>query len=194
MMEYFKEDIKRYFTVSEIAHGISGWKMIKKVLLTEPLWMILLYRYGRWLHMCINIKIVRFFLKIPYCFFARVLEILLGISIPWNADIGKGFYIGHYGGIWIGPVKMGEKCNISQEVTIGLGGTGDNRGIPEIGDRVWIGPGAKIFGKIRIGNGVAIGANAVVSKNLPDNALVVGNPPRIINYEGSAGLLDIQAE
>ena len=89
---------------------------------------------------------------------------------------------------------QGEYCNISQQVVIGLGGKGDFRGIPEIGDRVYIGPGAKIFGKISIGNNVAIGANAVVSKSIPDNAVVVGNPGRIVGYEGSGSLIELQDE
>ena len=69
-------------------------------------------------------------------------------------------------------------------MTIGHGGRGtDQYGVPKIGDYVWIGPGAKIFGKIRIGNNVSIGANAVVSKDIPDNAIVVGNPERIVGYQ-----------
>ena len=57
--------------------------------------------------------------------------------------------------------------------------------IPVIGDRVYLGAGAKIFGGIRIGNDVAIGANAVVTKALPDNAVAVGVPAQMISYEGS---------
>ncbi|WP_202807026.1 serine O-acetyltransferase [Planktothrix agardhii] len=70
-------------------------------------------------------------------------------------------------------------------MTIGVGGRGEKSGCPVIGDQVFIGPGAKIFGKIRIGNDVAIGANAVVTKDLPDNAVAMGIPAKIISYEGS---------
>jgi serine O-acetyltransferase len=58
-------------------------------------------------------------------------------------------------------------------------------GCPKIGDRVFIGPGAKIFGAITIGNDVAIGANAVVTKNLPDEAVAVGIPAKVVNLNGS---------
>jgi serine O-acetyltransferase len=80
---------------------------------------------------------------------------------------------------------MGEYCNLSQGVTIGVGGRGENSGCPKLGDRVFIGPGAKILGSISIGNDVAIGANAVVTKDLPDNAVAVGVPAKIISYKGS---------
>ena len=54
--------------------------------------------------------------------------------------------------------------------------------VPHIGDNVFIGAGAKILGDIKIGNNVKIGANAVVTKDVPDNCTVVGNPAVIINH------------
>ncbi len=97
-----------------------------------------------------------------------------GIQIPRTVEIGEGFYIGHSGGITIsGAAKFGNNVNISQQVTVGVSGKGEKRGVPIIGDNVYIAPGAKIFGKIKIGNNVKIGANAVVYKNIPDNAIVV---------------------
>jgi len=114
----------------------------------------------------------------------KILGLFLGIQIHLRAKIGKGFYIGHYGEIFIGAIEMGKYCNVSQQVSIGHGGRGtDRHGVPKIGEYVYIGPGAKLFGKIRIGNNVSIGANAVVSKDIPDNAIVVGNPGRIVGYQ-----------
>ena len=57
-------------------------------------------------------------------------------------------------------------------------------GIPIIGDNVFVGVGAVVVGKIKIGNNVQIGANAVVTKDVPDNAIVVGNPAYIIRLNG----------
>ncbi len=97
-----------------------------------------------------------------------------GISLSRSTEIGEGFYIGHYGGIFIaGDVKIGKNVNISQDVTIGLSGKGNKKGCPVIGDNVYIAPGAKLFGKIYIGNNVKIGANAVVYKDVPDDSIVV---------------------
>lgn len=55
---------------------------------------------------------------------------------------------------------------------------------------MYIGPGAKMFGSIKIGNNVAIGANCVVTKDIPDNAVVVGIPGKVISYEGSNGYVN----
>ena len=124
----------------------------------------------------------------PLCtVLSKVSEILTGIQIPFSAQIGPGFYIGHFGNIIIGTdTVIGENCNISQGVTIGQGGRGGIQKTPIIGSRVYIGPGAKLFGDIRIGDDVAIGANSVVTKDLPANAVAVGVPAQIINYNSSS--------
>ena len=110
----------------------------------------------------------------------------LGISLYPGTKIGKGFYIGHFGTIIInGEVSIGQNCNISQGVTIGIAGREDNRGTPTIGDNVYIGPGAKIFGNITIGNNVGVGANAVVSKDVHDGSVVGGIPAKVLSTKGS---------
>ena len=114
-----------------------------------------------------------------------------GIQIPWSVKIGKGFYIGHYGEIVInGGVIIGQNVNISQGVTIGQANRGRHKGVPTIGNEVYIGPGAKIIGNITIGNNVAIGANAVVTNDIPDNACVGGVPARIISMDGAEGYVN----
>ncbi len=76
--------------------------------------------------------------------------------------------------------EIGKNCTILQNVTIGW----NKDGCPKIGDDVYIGAGAIIIGNIIIGNNVKIGAGTVVTKNVPDNCTVVGNPARIIKrYE-----------
>jgi serine O-acetyltransferase len=111
----------------------------------------------------------------------------LGISIPYGADIGKGFFIGHFGGIVINEdVKIGRNCNISHGVTIGRSNRGLRKGCPVIGDNVFIGAGAKLFGLITIGNNVAIGANCVVTKDVPNNAVVAGVAGSVISMSGAS--------
>ena len=115
----------------------------------------------------------------------------LGISIPYNTNIGSGFYIGHFGGIVVNEQSViGRDCNISQGVTLGEANRGRNKGCPTLGDRVYIGPGAKIVGAVKIGNDVAIGANCVVTKDVPDSAVVVGVPGRVISSGGSEGYVN----
>lgn len=119
------------------------------------------------------------------------LSIKYGISIPRTTQIGPGFYIGHFGGIVVhGSCRIGRDCNISQGVTLGQTNRGPKMGVPVIGDRVYIGPGAKVLGGVRIGSDVAIGANAVVVDDVPDHAVVVGVPARVVSYAGSVGYVN----
>jgi serine acetyltransferase/GT2 family glycosyltransferase len=113
-------------------------------------------------------------------------RVIYGIDIPYNTDIGEGLYIGHYGGIVVShEAKIGRNCNINHDVTIGAAYGGKHPGTPVIGDRVYLGPGSRIIGGITIGDNVAVGANAVVTSNVEDNAVVAGVPARVISHNGS---------
>lgn len=101
------------------------------------------------------------------------------IDIGTQTQIGKGFYIGH--GMCIVIHKntiIGSNVNISQFVNIGT----NNDKAAVIGDNVYIGPHVSIVGDVKIGNNVTIGTGAVVVKDIPDNATVVGVPAVVINY------------
>jgi len=104
------------------------------------------------------------------------------------ADVGPGLYLPHPVGIVIGSgVRIGRNCHILQGVTLGGAGgksRADGTTQPRVGDNVLIGAGAKILGPVDIGNGVRIGANAVVTRDLPDNCTAVGIPARILPVHG----------
>ncbi|MDJ0681888.1 MAG: serine O-acetyltransferase [Xenococcaceae cyanobacterium MO_167.B52] len=156
------------------------------ILSKEGLWALAEYRFNHWIHYHFHVPILRQFLIILGVICHKLIMLITGIELPKQAEIGSGLYIAHMGCIVLHPnVELGDNCTISQDVTIGLGGRGDKLGSPKIGDRVYIAPGAKIFGKITIGNDVAIGANAVVTKDLPDKAVAAGVPAKIISYKGS---------
>jgi serine O-acetyltransferase len=179
MLENFRADIDRYVVLKK-----KRWLIL---LLTEQgLWALAEYRFSSWRHNSVHIPLIRQALHLVGLVWHKLVEIITGISIPYSVKIGKGLYIGHFGGIYINEdVVIGENCNLSQGVTIGVGGRGEDSGCPKIGDRVFIGPGAKLFGAITVGNDVAIGANAVVIKNLPDTCVAVGIPAQVINFNGS---------
>ncbi len=114
-----------------------------------------------------------------------------GIIISHDTKIDSGFYIGHFGGIIINPhIIIGKNCNIPPGVILGQANRGSKEGCPVTGDNVFIGPGAKIIGLIRVGNNAAIGANCVVTRDIPDNAVVIGIPGQIISYNGSEGYIN----
>ena len=126
----------------------------------------------------------------PVYFITRIIlrhyQYKFGIFIPYNTEIGEGFYIGHCGGIVVSSaVKIGKNCNINHNVTIGTKYGGKNPGNPIIKNNVYIGPGAKIIGGITVGNNVAVGANCVVTRDIPEDAVVVGIPGKIITYHGA---------
>ena len=114
-------------------------------------------------------------------FLSNVSRFFTGIEIHPAAKIGSGFFIDHGMGVVIGETaEIGNDCLLYQGVT--LGGTGKEKGKrhPTLGHNVVVGAGAKILGPMRIGNYVKIGANSVVLKPVPDYAIVVGVPGRII--------------
>ena len=136
---------------------------------------VAVYRLGQWLSG--QPVVLRLFLEPAFLLLQLLIHICWGIELPRAARIGPGLYIGHFGGITISrDARIGSNCNLSQNVTIGVAGTGVKRGAPTIGDNVYIAPGARIFGRIRVGNNVQIGANAVVHADIPDNADVVLDP------------------
>jgi serine O-acetyltransferase len=160
---------------------------------SEAIWATAVYRFGQYLEQEAP-TVVRILLRFPYSILQRLIEWLVGINLPPKAQIGPGLYIAHYGGIWINPhVKMGENCNIAPHVTIGIAGS-TNRGAPIIGDRVWIGPKATVNGPLHIGSGAVISPNSLVVTHVPENAVVIGVPAKIMSYTGSAKLINVPLE
>lgn len=107
-----------------------------------------------------------------------------GIQIPLNTKIGEGVLFCHFSCIvFAEQVVVGKYCSIHQGVTIGRVFAGEKAGTPIIGDHVIIYPGAKVIGKIHIGNNVIIGANATVINDIPDNCVVVGTPARVVSTD-----------
>lgn len=181
----------RFLVLSDL-YRITG--TAKRHLLSAFLYRGESFRYNFWLRTSAYTKshrLLRYTLYPMARFALGHLTYKFGISIPATTRIGSGFYIGHFGGIVVSQkARIGRNCNISQGVTIGRTNRGASKGYPTLGDNIYIGPGAVIAGNVRIGNNVAIGANCVVTKDVPDNAVVAGVPGRIISWEGSTGYVN----
>ncbi len=168
-----KSDLHRYYGQTSLTHFLRGYFLVPG------------FRFMFWFRFATATHKYKIVGWIPWLFL-RHYSYLFGIDIPRGCNIGKGFYIGHFSSIVISPAAtIGNNCNISQGVTIGISGRGEKRGAATIGDGVYIGPGAKIVGKVTIGDNVAIGANAVVTKDIPKGAVVAGIPAQIISHKGS---------
>lgn len=166
--------------------GKVGAVPFLKLIWTNPC-----FRYSFWLRTCAFFEQSEMWSHGVFVIIARNIFFLryaykYGISIPYSTKIGSGFVIGHFGGIVVSDrAVVGKNCTIAHGVTVGKANRGKNKGYPTIGDNVYIGPGAKIVGKVRVGNNVAIGANCVVTRDVPDNAVVAGVPGEVISYNGS---------
>ena len=170
-MNKFAADIARYK-----AKGAGG----KELWLNPAVWAIAFYRLGNWL----NVRRPPWPIRIPVKLFFFVgnkfCEVFMEMCIDAQATIGEGLCINHIGGVHINPqVVIGKNCDIAHRVTIGASAMG-RLGAPVIGDDVYIGTGATIVGKIRIGSGAKIAANTLVMSNVPEGATVMGVPGRIV--------------
>jgi serine O-acetyltransferase len=109
----------------------------------------------------------------------RRLSVKLSFSIPPNV-FGPGLAIVHYGTIVINEnARVGANCRI--HVCTNVGASGGTSGAPQLGDNVYLAPGAKIIGDIRVPSNTAVGANAVVNKSFSEeNTLIAGVPAKVI--------------
>ena len=130
-------------------------------------------------------KMIRYY----YSYLLYRKGIKLGFSIPINV-FDAGLNIAHYGTIVVnGRAKIGVNCRIHACTNIGMAAGNDRNAVPIIGNNVYIGPGAKIYGEIQIADNIAIGANSVVNKSfLTPNVTIAGAPAHAISNKGSEGL------
>jgi serine O-acetyltransferase len=130
------------------------------------------YRAARWAHLHKLHTLARLI--------SGISELMFHCYLPASAQIGRGFEVGYRG---CGVVVHARAC-LAENVFMGpgaiIGGRSQHPGVPQIGRNVYIAPGAKVLGEIVVGDGVVIGANAVVIESVPDNCIVAGVPAKII--------------
>jgi serine O-acetyltransferase len=144
----------------------------------QGFWVMLVYRFGRWRY-GIRPAPLRKVLSFMYKALFKFVQIITGIELPCEAEVGSGFVIDHFGGIIVsGYAKFGDNCRIRNGVTIGLRRI-DEKAAPVIGHNVDIGAGAKLLGPITIGDNAIIGANAVVLCDVPAGSIAVGVPATV---------------
>jgi serine O-acetyltransferase len=114
-----------------------------------------------------------------------------GFDISPATCIGPGLYIGHFGGVVISPYAvLGANINIAHGVTIGATSRGKRLGAPTLEDRVWVGAHAIIVGKVTIGRNALIAPGAYVNFDVPSEAVVLGNPGKVVSMSGSHGYVN----
>ena len=112
----------------------------------------------------------------------RRVSIKLGFSIPINT-FGSGLSIAHYGPIIVNSAcRIGKNCRI--HACVNIGASGGSTAAPQIGDNVYIGPSAVIFGDIALADNITVGANATVNKSCVErNVVLAGTPARIVKRD-----------
>jgi serine O-acetyltransferase len=168
--------------------------LVRVAELFPALWVVLLYRLCHFFDARCRPKFLgKILLTLTYIPF-RILGVMLGVEINFRSHIGAGLLINHFGGVHIGPVIMGENCNIAHAVTIGRSSrvhdaTVDNQtqfiDTPTLGDRVWLGPGAVISGGIALGSDSVVAANSFVNRDVPPRGIAMGVPAKTVSYKGS---------
>lgn len=186
-----KQDLNSFTKADQKVMGVS--KVTVKIelnsLFVPQIWKYEILLRKLEYHINSNNKIMSKIIEIRF----KRLGMKLGFTVEPNV-FGPGLCLCHVGTIVInGNSKIGANARIHAGVNIGNYSRFDSDWVPNnapiIGDNVYIGPGAKLFGKIKIGSNVAIGANAVVNKDVPDNVTIGGVPAKVINNKGSKGLI-----
>ncbi|TMH72290.1 MAG: hypothetical protein E6H57_03710 [Betaproteobacteria bacterium] len=140
-------DFRRYRVTADAA--------LRTIFLTQGFWASCIYRLSR-----AGVKHAGWISRPLAALAQKLVEIVTGISVPAQCEIGDGLYIGHYGSIILSPeARIGHNCSLAQNVTIGVAGA--------------------------IGDDVVVCAGSVVSRSVPARAVVMGNPARVVSYDGS---------
>jgi len=173
-----KTEYHEYLEADRIALGIqTGTFRLKlmELIFPNPCWKFQkALRKIEYIYNCKTNNLSKlYYYYLEYKF--RKLSIQLGFSIPKNV-FGPGLAIVHYGTIIVNDkARVGKNCRI--HACTNIGASGGNPEAPQIGDNVYIGPGTSIFGDIKIGNGIAIGANSTVNKSFEENNIMIAGSP-----------------
>ena len=170
---YLKEDLKRFDNKKP---NIKDW------ILHNEVWYI--YQYIRHLRYIDYYKNKNILFYLWHFFWYKRLGFKLRITI-YPGTIGPGFRIYHVGEfIHVGPkVHIGKNCTMLPGVVFANKTEKEDDFLMLFGDNCYLGLGVKIIGNVKIGDNVTIGSNAVVTKDIPNNAIVGGIPAKIIKYK-----------
>jgi serine O-acetyltransferase len=149
----------------------ADWKAIIKVLLADGTAAMILYRLMQW-----SRKYRLFPLEM---LFNKINGVCCSCIIGRGAEFGPGFVLLHSQGVVInGQARGGSDICLEHQVTIGA----ERNQNPRLGNDVYVGCGARILGAVTVGDGARVGANAVVVRDVPAGATVVGIPARVVRH------------
>lgn len=176
IFESIREDLRHF-----CSNASEERSEVLRVLWNNPgLKALIVYRLGRWLRCALRSPLwwpVVVILTPVYLLLTAYYRFAYDIHLEQSADIGRGLYIGHFGGIRVRSCHIGAYCAIQQEVFIGPASPGLVG--PRIGDRVWIGAHSIIKGSITVGDRATIAAGSRIISDVGIGCLMLGNPSRV---------------
>lgn len=183
----FRTDLEKFYRIQFGSSRGSASRKIRLWILNFGLHCVAVYRFGKFgERISRRSRLLGLPIIVIHAFLNYWMQMFHHVKID-DATVGPGFFIGHVGTIYIGPVVIGENFSVTHNVTIGVGHSEGKTGIPSIGDNVWIGTGSVVSGLITVGNGVTIANGTMLTRSVADGCLVAGNPGRVVmnNFDNS---------
>jgi serine O-acetyltransferase len=186
-MTSFRQILRADINRHRDQQAMSAWGKVGAIRRTPGLQAVFVYRFGRLLDSRKKSIAVWPLLAVGWIVYALAAAVVrkgYGIRLSLSADIGPGFYVGHFGGVEVINCRLGQHCSVGQQTKVGRDGQIDG---PRIGNGAWIGAHSKVFGPVTIGDNVTIAPGARVTKDVPSRSLVAGDPGRIVsrNYDNA---------
>jgi serine O-acetyltransferase len=175
MFDNLRADIDRWRQDDIAQQGLSGrveWIRTIRYLLNMGMAPVIVYRFEHWVHKRVRIPVLRQLLQVFGTLVRRFTGMWTGVFIHPRAEIGPGFEIHTFYGVFVGITKIGKNCTVGTGVLVTCG-------VRSIGDNVYIGAGAKLVGDVKIGNNVVIMPNSLIITDVGDNITIAGVPARI---------------
>lgn len=166
--------------------GIGFWALVAedyrsndRDLFSQGFWALFWHRFGNW-RMSVRFKPLRMALTLIYRVMYKMCQWMGGIQLPYSTPVGRRVRLDHFGGMILVARSIGSDVTLRQNTTIGVASKARLSGKPILCDGVDVGAGAVLIGPITIGEGAVVGANAVVTRDVPPGAVVGGVPARVL--------------
>lgn len=184
MFDNLRRDLARYD---------PGQNRIVTLIFYHGAWASVGYRFARFARTSRLNPVLRLPLRVLAQLLQLLVRTLTNIELSADSELGPGLCIWHTGYVVVpkGAV-LGENVGLTAGVVLGhtLGGSESSAQVPRIGDRVYLGPGAKLIGPIEVGDDALVAAGAVVTRSVPPRAVVAGNPARVIGRSGAFEIVE----
>lgn len=176
-----RKDWRHFCRVHGAESAFDRWMV---ALSSRSLWALAVYRYGRWTY-SLSSRVLSLPAKLVYHGLYLWGQYTAKVAIDVNADLGEDVFLGPIGLLFIGPdVRIGRGSSVHGQNTLGVGGRPGARGLPMLGDRVHVAPGAMLVGPLCVPDDTIIGPNSVVTRTLPASGAWLGTPAK--PYAGPA--------